>query len=491
VKARELATPPTISTETASISQRRFMVALSTVLVVVGLGALPYAQTRLSMLPSLFMPGYFSLVFLTDCLTAYLLLSQFSVLRRPALCILAGAYLFSGLMAASQFGAFPGIFGEQGLTGATPQTLPWLWSSRQICFPLFILAYAITQRYSREGEGLARRAWLWQIATLGSVLTLTLALSIILTRHVDAMPRLLDGMSYVAARNSGLAVIVWGLGALGLASLLFLTRCRVVCDLWLALAMLASLLEVTLTLAGGSRFSFGWYLARLFSLMSASVILAVFIDEITRLYMRVSDLNAKLQRLVSLDGLTGLANRRFFDERLAAEWSRALREQSPISLLMLDIDFFKKLNDRDGHLVGDECIKLVAGVIAAAANRGVDVVARYGGEEYAVILPATNRDGALLVAQRILGGVRDLKIPSGEDYRNVTVSIGMATALPNARVTALLALKAADDALYASKSGGRNRITEAPALGFDDPAIPVEATSNGAALSKTAPGFSL
>lgn len=463
-----MVTPPTISTETPSVAHRRFMAVLAAVLVAIGLGSLPFAEQQSSVLPS-FLPGYFALVILTDCITAYLLLSQFFVLRRPSLCILAAGYLFSGLMAAAQFTAFPGIYGPLGLFGAGPQTSSYLWIIWHAGFPLFIIAYAIAQFYSRAGEGLVRYRWSWQVATVLGVSALVLGLAIALTRYETVLPHLIDGQSYAVVRTSGLGLAVWLSEATALVSLIVLTRGKVVSDLWLILAVLATLFEVTLSLAGGQRFTVGWYMARVFSLISSSVILAVFIDEITRLYMRVSELNAKLQRLVSLDGLTGLANRRYFDQRLIAEWSRAQREKTPISLMMLDIDFFKKLNDRDGHLVGDECIKMVANVVTACANRGVDVVARYGGEEYSVILPATDTDGALLVAQRILGGVRELKIPTGEEFRNVTVSIGVVSALPNSKITSLQALKAADTALYASKGSGRNRITVAAPLGPDAP----------------------
>ncbi|QJE03523.1 diguanylate cyclase [Massilia forsythiae] len=171
---------------------------------------------------------------------------------------------------------------------------------------------------------------------------------------------------------------------------------------------------------------------------------------------------AALEQLATRDGLTGLANRRCFDETLQAEWSRALRQHLPLSLLMIDVDNFKAYNDANGHLGGDECLKRIATALASEM-RANDLVARYGGEEFAVILPNQSLKGAASVAERIRTRVEALKLPNrmaADGY--VTVSIGAATALAAAGTHAGELVAIADAALYRAKHMGRNRISLPP-----------------------------
>ena len=166
-----------------------------------------------------------------------------------------------------------------------------------------------------------------------------------------------------------------------------------------------------------------------------------------------------LRQMVFIDGLTGVANRRCFDERLGTEWRRAARSALPLSLLMLDVDHFKRFNDRYGHQNGDECLRRVASSIKGGLLRPGDLVARYGGEEFACILPDTDLDGALAVGAGIEQKVRGLQIEHADsDVSNVvTVSVGISMSLParDGDPTRLLAL--ADAQLYRAKHSGRGR----------------------------------
>jgi diguanylate cyclase (GGDEF)-like protein len=166
-----------------------------------------------------------------------------------------------------------------------------------------------------------------------------------------------------------------------------------------------------------------------------------------------------LEQLATRDGLTGLANRRCFDDTLYAEWSRAMRQKQPLSLLMVDVDNFKAYNDAHGHLGGDECLKRIAGAVAGEM-RANDLVARYGGEEFAVILPNQSLKGAAIVAERIRRRVEQLHMPGQPAAaRNVTVSIGAATAYASPEASASELVATADAALYRAKHMGRNRIS--------------------------------
>jgi diguanylate cyclase (GGDEF)-like protein len=178
-----------------------------------------------------------------------------------------------------------------------------------------------------------------------------------------------------------------------------------------------------------------------------------------RLYQQLETANHELQRLASVDGLTQLANRRRFDEYLQQEWQRMLREQISLSLILCDIDCFKLFNDTYGHQAGDDCLRQVAQVIQQAARRAIDLPARYGGEEFAVVLPNTEQEGAIQVAQEIQLGTKRLAIAhaSSKAAPVVTVSLGVASTIPSPITSPELLITAADKALYQAKAEGRDR----------------------------------
>ena len=180
---------------------------------------------------------------------------------------------------------------------------------------------------------------------------------------------------------------------------------------------------------------------------------------------KLDEANRELTRLSTADGLTGIANRRRFDETLLKEWRRCAREERPLSLLLVDVDFFKPYNDSYGHQVGDECLKAVARTLAQALHRPSDLAARYGGEEFGVILPGTDEQGALAVAESLREAVQQLGITHrfSDVAQVVTISIGLACMTPQRGNESgfIRLLKEADEALYQAKTGGRNRITKA------------------------------
>ncbi|MBH9668846.1 diguanylate cyclase [Burkholderia contaminans] len=172
----------------------------------------------------------------------------------------------------------------------------------------------------------------------------------------------------------------------------------------------------------------------------------------------------ELQALARTDGLTGLDNRRMLDVTLAREWRRAARSQHALSLLFIDVDYFKRYNDTQGHQAGDDALAAVGHCIAGCLRRPADYAARYGGEEFVVVLPDVDTDGAVSIAETIRTGILDLGIrhDAGASGR-LTVSIGVTTSYPEHDDDMQGALKLADDALYCAKEGGRNRIVVHPA----------------------------
>jgi diguanylate cyclase (GGDEF)-like protein len=170
-----------------------------------------------------------------------------------------------------------------------------------------------------------------------------------------------------------------------------------------------------------------------------------------------------LSMLARMDGLTGLPNRRTFDDILDREWRRLARTNSPLSLIMFDVDHFKLFNDTYGHGGGDVCLKRVGESAVGALQRPADVIARYGGEEFAAILPDTTEAGAAAVAEEIRAGVAALNIEheASPTARHVSVSLGFATSIPRLDLQPESLIESADRALYAAKAGGRNRVIKA------------------------------
>lgn len=182
------------------------------------------------------------------------------------------------------------------------------------------------------------------------------------------------------------------------------------------------------------------------------------ISERKRVEGALKTANKNLELLSTTDPLTGLANRRRFMERLTSEWKRALRSKTAIGLAMMDIDNFKKYNDRYGHPAGDVCLCTVAATLVRAV-RETDLIARYGGEEFAAIFPDTNYETACRVAKRALAAVRTLKIPHADNPPGiVTISMGVTAIPPLSSISIEHFINIADTALYAAKNQGRNTV---------------------------------
>jgi diguanylate cyclase (GGDEF)-like protein len=174
-------------------------------------------------------------------------------------------------------------------------------------------------------------------------------------------------------------------------------------------------------------------------------------------HLKLKSYQDLLKRQSNMDGLTGLPNRRAFDELLGQEWRRGARLNSPLSLILLDIDHFKQYNDFYGHLAGDECLRMV-GRQLATVGRSIDFVGRYGGEEFVCVLPHTNLKGAAKVAERLQGAINSLQLEHERSLAasHVSISMGVATMTPHSGVKEEDLIAAADDLLYEAKEAGRN-----------------------------------
>ena len=169
--------------------------------------------------------------------------------------------------------------------------------------------------------------------------------------------------------------------------------------------------------------------------------------------------NQRLKEMANQDGLTGVANRRFFDQSMAKEWARAIREKTPVAIGMVDIDRFKQFNDTYGHQKGDHCLRQVALALKRGVRRPADLVARYGGEEFVVLLPGTDLAGMDRVARKMQANVADLEIPhAASPTGRVSFSMGIAAQVPDTDTPPESLIALADKALYQAKTNGRNQI---------------------------------
>ena len=180
----------------------------------------------------------------------------------------------------------------------------------------------------------------------------------------------------------------------------------------------------------------------------------------SQLYKQLDAANQVLQHLATSDSLTQVANRRLFDEYLDQELQRMAREEAPLSLILCDVDFFKSYNDTYGHQAGDDCLQQVAKAISRSVNRPADLVARYGGEEFAVILPNTNAEGGVQIAEKVRFEIKALEIAHANSQVStcLTLSFGVASIVPRHESSSATLISAADEALYQAKAKGRDAV---------------------------------
>ncbi|HVC12463.1 MAG TPA: diguanylate cyclase [Burkholderiales bacterium] len=458
-----------LSTKPASRADVRYARAAVLVSVVIFLAAAPFAGTLLAQVPA-FVPTYISVLVICELLTSVLLYGQFKFLRSPALLVLASGYLFSACMAVAQALVFPGLFSPTGLLGAGTQSAAWLFVFWHGGYPVAVIAYVRLMEQGLAAIGTrgpprahARFAIPYSIA---AVLAIVCGLTLFATAGHELLPVIIHG-NRIAAGGRIIRGSVWVLSALALL-VLWRRRPGTVIDQWLMVVMCVWLMDITLAgVLDTGRFDLGWYAGRIYGVLAASTLLIVLLTENGKHYARLARLsaqlraaNASLEELSLHDGLTGLANRRYFDRYLASQIAVARRYKRPLALVMCDVDSFKAYNDHSGHQAGDECLKQVAAALRSRCRRPADMAARYGGEEFALVLPDTDLAGAAQIAEAARDGVAQLRIAHAHSPAAPYISIsGGVAALPrNGDMSAQQLIAAADRTLYRAKQLGRNRM---------------------------------
>ena len=376
-----------------------------------------------------------------------------------ALAWLSSGYVFTAVIAAMIFLTFPGILDQPLVSGAgEEQVAVWLWILWHAGFPAFILL-ALAAKAPAEGRprpGVVARSPA-DLLPVAAGAGLALAGSGWLIAHPDLLPVIVEGDDYSSFSHSLVAGAIVAFNVFALAALIYATRLRESLYLWLAVALFAFALDIALSIGGASRYSAGWYVGHGLSLASAAALMSALLIDHFKLH-RDAEVRAAFHEQEALhDPLTGLFNRRYLGDKLAEELGRARRYRYPISVLLLDIDYFKRINDDYGHGVGDACLRALAQALGKRVHRSGDFTVRYGGEEFVVVLPETGVAGAMEVGEEIrqrveaLYGLKAAPCP-------MTVSVGVATADSASPPPAEQLLAAADDCLYRAKHLGRNRV---------------------------------
>jgi diguanylate cyclase (GGDEF)-like protein len=442
---------------TSKVSSRQLWLAGATafILTATSLGFTPFAKAFVAEIPA-FLPMYGLAMVIISFLLSTLLLIKGSIEEQGDTIRLGGAYLFVALMMMAYIASFPGAFAPGRLIGV-PESTAWIWVLCHIGFALMVLHYAWVARLS-----VPRKASLF--VTVAVDASLALGAAALATRWVNLLPPILfAGNVFAKDVTQPLLHVMFWLALAALASVVCL-RIRTTEQLWLAIALLAALLDIWLNWICGSRYTIGWYAAKAAWFLTSLTVLISKVHEITQLYSTAAHNNKLLQALVHKDGLTGLSNRRRFDELLELEFRRARRQSLPLGLILIDVDWFKSYNDAYGHLAGDECLRAIGTAISSVLQRAGDEVARYGGEEIVVILPVTDQKGTIMLAEKMRAAVARLNIEHRDSaYGMVTISVGTSMLISfDGGVSPDDLVGAADKALYKAKGLGRNKVCSTP-----------------------------
>jgi diguanylate cyclase (GGDEF)-like protein len=455
-----------LATQPAGRREIRFAQFAVLVSVAIFLVAAPFARVPLAQVPA-FVPMYVASLVICDLITAALLFGQFSVLRWMPLLVLAGGYLFTASITFAYALIFPGLFSLPGLPAAGAQTSSAMYMFWHSGFPLIVIAYARfkpdgledaarTQRPLRSARGPIT-------AMIAAVLAVVIAYTLFATLGRDSIPVFLDG-NHTTVLGHVVLSLVWTLSLVALLTV-WRRKPHTALDMWLLVVMCVWLCDIALAaILNTGRYDLGWYVGRIYGLLAASFLLIVLLLEnagqytrLIRLSVELSTANTALAQLSRQDGLTGLANRRSFDEYLAEQISLASRHKWELALVLCDVDHFKAYNDLYGHQGGDECLRQVAAALQSCCRRPADLAARYGGEEFAIILPDTDLAGAILVAEAVKAAVARMGVPHEKSTTGALVSIsGGVAVLASGNAQQLIA--SADQALYQAKNLGRNRV---------------------------------
>ena len=423
--------------------------AVCALLVVVTLLASYFGSSQGPVLPA-FIPITATIWSLANVLTAFLLLAQFYVNGSLFLGLASAAYALTGLLTWAYLAAYPGVLRVEGLVPDDHSIPVFLWLVWHCTFPLIVICAALGD--VAFGRIVARRKiQLFTGVIFGGTIAAAVFLAGLVFVYHDLLPRIVTHGQFLPDYKFGFVPVIMALNLLACVVLLARRNRFTPLKMCVAIATFSAALDAFLNSSAGW-YTYAWATGKLVTVFTSSVVLVMILCDIAGVYGR-------LARVAKIDVLTSLYNRRAFDEHFTLVFNSARRAHAKMSLLVIDVDFFKKFNDSYGHLAGDECLRRVAHAMAESVNRPLDLVARYGGEEFVVVLPETSLAGVFVVAENLRELIAGLDIPldTGESTR-VTVSIGIGYITDAAAFDETILFLAADRGVYEAKDRGRNRV---------------------------------
>ena len=385
-------------------------------------------------------------------ITAVLLLVQARAMRSLPTAVLCAGFVYAGATMIPYALLHQGLFPEFGpAIGATVTAYQYLWFFWQAGLLIALLAYQWLRLFGRN-DAHARAYGRFVIAWLTVAYVVLTPCAI----WLRGLPETFVGGHWTPLFTWFMAPLLMLLAAIAILETIRRRNRANALDAWIAIVAFGVIVEVYLTLIGDERFSVGWYASHIVVLLATSTVLAVLLAQGARLYAELIERARILEGEAHTDILSGLPNRRRFDEEFARAFGSAISRSAPIGVAIVDIDRFKDYNDAFGHQAGDEALRRIAQAIAESVERSGDFAARYGGEEFVVILEDTTLGGAAGVAERIRNAVLEagIRAPAGG---LLSVSAGVAARRPGSTGEALL--RQADEALYDAKNAGRNRVS--------------------------------
>ena len=386
-----------------------------------------------------------------ELLTAFFLMSQFYVGGKLSFALIAAGYGIGGLMTIPYLICFPGVFTNAPYTLGFVQISGLLWLVWHLTFPISIAAAHVLDG-TLDSKVVSRNAIASTVATtVVSSFAFTILTSVALYFGRDWLPHIitLDGHFTSLYKDKFVPVVVV-VNALSIGIVFFRARHISPLQLWIAIALLTMTLDGIVNCWAPGRYSLVWYVGKFEALLTSLVVLMMLLIEVATLYRR-------LYQVASIDTLTGLPNRRSFNDNLSRTLEDREERASGVALLVIDVDNFKTYNDRYGHAAGDTALAAVAGALNGSLVRASDTVARFGGEEFVILLPDVLVDEVEHIAERVRARVAKLGlIHEGSSTSFLTVSVGAAFCSRHQAVTAGALFDFADRALYTAKANGRN-----------------------------------
>jgi diguanylate cyclase (GGDEF)-like protein len=437
----------------ADRTDRRRAVLVGLIFVTFAIAVTPVATTPLPVSYPLF-AMLLAASIVSSVITALLLALQARALDAPAIGILATGFAYAAATMLPYGLLYPGMFPPLSAAQGNNGLLWFFWQAGLLTSILAFQWVRSLPHDSARARPLAGRI----MAGFAVAYVVLTGLAV----WLSSWPGTLSPAMWMS-------VYTWGtrpaIAALAIGAIAATVRRRVaptVLDLWLALVGVAMLVDVYLTIVGQMRFSAGWYASRVQMLFVTACVLGVLLSQASRVYATLIERAEELEGEAHTDILTGLPNRRRFDEEFSRAFGSTVRRASQLSLAMIDIDHFKMYNDTFGHQAGDDVLHTIARAIGDSVARSGDFAARYGGEEFVVILEDTSLDGAVSVSERIRKAVLECAI-AAPDGGVLSISIGVASRRVGEIPEELIGQ--ADAALYEAKDGGRNRV-----VAFSEPA---------------------